>query len=261
MDSVLNFVVAHSEIDLSVYAICAFCWFLGGISNGAIGFGMTTVAVPLISMVLPIRIISPVISLMAGSGFAQLAWKYRKEVVWKRVAPLLIGILPGAWLGLNVAIELPEPPVRIFLGIFLICYAVWKLAFKGRVKGRVHEAWGVLVGIFAAALGSVFGMAGPPVAAYGTLAGWPKDNFKAAMGCFFASAKVVIIVMQVMKGMHTWTSFLIVLTSMPFLVLGMRTGYMISRRINQQMFINIIHWCILLMGANILIRMISKLYF
>lgn len=261
MDSFIEFVVSRSEVDLSVYIICALCWFLGGISNGAIGFGMTTVAVPLISMVLPIRIMSAVISLMAGSGFANLAIKYRKEVVWKRVAPLMVGILPGAWLGLNWAIELPEVPVRIFLGVFLIVFSLWKIVFKGRIRGHIHEYWGVLVGVFAAALGSVFGMAGPPVAAFGTLAGWPKDSFKATMGMFFATAKVVIIVMQLVKGMHTWTSFFLVLVSIPFLILGMKVGYLLAKKINQEMFTTIIHWCILLMGINILVRMIGKLYF
>lgn len=260
MEFILNFVTARSEVDLSVFLVCGLCWGLGGIVNGIIGFGPTTTAAPLIAMVMPLRILSPVITLTSWTGFVQVAWEHRREADWRRVLPLLLGIIPGAFIGVNAVSHLPEPPIRIFMGLFLVSFALWKIVLKGKVKGAIHKNWGLFAGTFSSAIGSVFGMGGPPIAVYGTLTGWPKDAFKVALGLYFTCANVIIVVMQMSKGLHTMTTLMLFLFSAPFMALGVRIGIVFSRRVNQDVFAKIIYCAILLMGCNILYRTAVKFW-
>jgi uncharacterized membrane protein YfcA len=83
------------HLALSVIALFAAC------VNGALGYGFSSLTVPLALLFLTNRTLNPALILIEVLLNAYVLFVNRRSlpVVWKRMVPLIIGLAPGSWSG------------------------------------------------------------------------------------------------------------------------------------------------------------------
>src|SRR5689334_11676214 len=69
--------------------------------NGALGYGFSSITVPLALLFLTNRVLNPALVLIEVVLNAWVLWVNRKAVggIWRRVLPIIIGLAPGVAVG------------------------------------------------------------------------------------------------------------------------------------------------------------------
>src|SRR3989441_10205966 len=82
---------------LSIAAIT----FIAATINGALGYGFSSITVPLALLFLTNRVLNPALVLIEVALNAWVLWVNREAVgrVWRRLVPVIIGLAPGVAIG------------------------------------------------------------------------------------------------------------------------------------------------------------------
>src|SRR5512134_141202 len=75
--------------------------FCAAIVNGALGYGFSSITVPIALLFLTNRVLNPALVPLEVALNAYVLWVNRESLpnVWRRVLPIVIGLLPGVVLG------------------------------------------------------------------------------------------------------------------------------------------------------------------
>ena len=92
--------------------------FAAALVNGALGYGFSSITVPVALLVYPARVLNPAIVLLeVGINLYTLSANRRAvPVVWPRLRPLVAGLLPGVASGSLLLASLDADPLK--LGIY-----------------------------------------------------------------------------------------------------------------------------------------------
>src|SRR5262252_548783 len=101
---------------------------LGGITllastvNGALGYGFSSITVPLALLFLQNRVLNPAMVLIEVPLNAYVLWVNRAAVpdVWKRLLPIVLGLLPGIALGTLIVAQVSPAKLRFFTFVVLL---------------------------------------------------------------------------------------------------------------------------------------------
>ena len=161
---------------------------LGGIAlfaafvNGAIGYGFSSLTVPLALVFYTNRILNPAVVLIEVFLNLYVLFINRDGVpaVWRRVCPILVGLLPGIAIGAYVLALLQ--PGWIKLGTYTVILPLILIQAAGW-RRPIRSTW--LVGVpFGTGLGilySVTTISGPPLAILFNNQGLVKNEFRAGL--------------------------------------------------------------------------------
>ena len=156
--------------------------FFSAFVNGALGYGFSSLTVPLALVFYTNRILNPaVVVIEVFINFYVLIINLSGvPAVWKRVFPILVGMLPGIAVGALALTSLDPEWIKfatytIILPFILLQAAGWRRPIQSR--------W--LMGLpFGTALGilySVTTISGPPLAILFNNQGLVKDEFRAGL--------------------------------------------------------------------------------
>src|SRR3954464_781816 len=72
--------------------------------NGALGYGFSSITVPLALLFLSNRVLNPALVLIEVALNAWVLWVNRDAlgIVWRRMLPIVVGLLPGVIIGTMV---------------------------------------------------------------------------------------------------------------------------------------------------------------
>lgn len=242
------------------YMIMALFWGLGGIVNGIAGFGCALIATPLATQFIELPLVIPAGTLIGLAMSTQLGLTFRKFTDWDRLRPLILGAFPGALTGVTLMKKLPDDALKLAMGLFLMGYACWGLFFQGGSRRVISKNWGFLAGFCSSAIGTSFGMGGPPTIVYTSLSGWRQEQVKAGMGGFFMCAGVIMIGAQALAGLQSVASVTLAAVAAPSAVAGCWLGIRISRLIGEFGYRRILFSGLGVMGGIILLRTASALF-
>ena len=150
--------------------------------NGAIGYGFSSLTVPLALVFYTNRILNPAVVLVEVFLNLYVLFINRDGVpaVWRRVCPVLIGLLPGIAIGAYV-LALVQPG-WIKLGTYIVILPLILIQAAGW-RRPIRSTW--LVGVpFGTGLGvlySVTTISGPPLAILFNNQGLVKTEFRAGL--------------------------------------------------------------------------------
>jgi uncharacterized membrane protein YfcA len=211
---------------------------LTGISKSGFAGGAGVIAVPLLSLIIPVPVAAALMLPLLIVMDAKSMHYYWRSVRWqelKTIAPAaLIGIVAGAYL----LGELPSNLLQFLLGIFCIAFALWKKLTP--VLGRLPYAgliWGAVSGLTSTLLHS----GGPPINIYLATRQLPKRNWLATAAVFFAIMNVIKIIPYSLTGQ--WQSdlpvsslLIIDLLLLPISLIGVWIGYRMHTKISEEHF-------------------------
>jgi uncharacterized membrane protein YfcA len=211
---------------------------LTGISKSGFAGGAGVIAVPLLSLVIPVPVAATLMLPLLIVMDAKSLHYYCRSVDWqvlKKIVPAaLVGIIAGAYL----LGELPSNLLQLLLGIFCIAFALWKKLTP--ILGRLPCAgliWGAVSGLTSTLLHS----GGPPINIYLATRQLPKYNWLATAAVFFAIMNVIKIIPYSLTGQ--WQSDLPVssllvidLVLLPISLIGVWLGYRLQAKISEKHF-------------------------
>ncbi len=169
------------SLDTAVIVLAGIALFAAFV-NGAIGYGFSSLTVPLALLFYTNRILNPAVVLIEVLLNLYVLFINLNGVpaVWKRVFPILVGMLPGIAVGAFVLASLQPGWVKfvtyaVILPLILVQAAGW--------RRPVRSTW--LIGLpFGTALGilySVTTISGPPLAILFNNQGLVKSEFRAGL--------------------------------------------------------------------------------
>ena len=187
-----------------IYHWCIFgAWFLGGFVNGISGMGAGLVALPIVTSLLPMQELVPASGLATLTVAIYLVWSYRRFCRWCSLRHLLVGSVPGAFLGLWILRSVPSGALLCVMGLGLIGFVLWHF-FHSACPAHA-ETWlaGGLAGFSSACAHAAITFSGPPLAVYAVYAGWEQKTALGTMSVFFLAINLLACALQGAAGMFT----------------------------------------------------------
>jgi uncharacterized membrane protein YfcA len=142
--------------------------FAAGTTKGIIGVGLPTVAVPLLSIFLPLPTAVAAIALpVFATNLTQVFGTDRISVVLRVLWPILAGTVGGVFIGVHLLNNLSPDVLKPVAGIALIAVGLLMLlAPKVNCPDRYAPIAGPLAGIGGGILGGLVGQSAPVVSLY-----------------------------------------------------------------------------------------------
>lgn len=216
---------------------------LGGIAlcaafvNGAIGYGFSSLTVPLALVFYANRILNPAVVLIEVFLNLYVLFINRDGVpaVWRRVFPILVGLLPGIAIGALVLALLQ--PGWIKLGTYFVILPLILVQAAGW-RRPIRSTW--LVGLpFGTGLGvlySVTTISGPPLAILFNNQGLVKNEFRAGLALVRVVESSVTALVYYQLGLFIAESATLLWVFVPSVAIGIPLGAFFIRRLDAETF-------------------------
>jgi uncharacterized membrane protein YfcA len=191
--------------------------------RGFTGFGFALAAVPLASLFLPPRqVVTAVLLMQVAIGLRDCVVEFR-SADWRVVGRFVAGGVFGTPLGVLTLAALPQPVVRLVLGV-LVALAV-ALSWRPRTAAP-RPAGGLALGAgFASGIcNGLAAMAGPPAILY-FFAFEPRQTvMRSSLMVFFPLASALALPMVAASGMLGTQGLVLAAAGLPLMILGSWLG-------------------------------------
>jgi uncharacterized membrane protein YfcA len=223
---------------MSVHAVAlAVITVLAAIVNGALGYGFSSITVPLALLFLSNRVLNPALVLIEVVLNAYVLWVNREALpaVWRRVLPIILGLLPGVAVGTVIISSVN--PAGLKLGTYVVLLPLILVQAAGyRRPIRSERSAGLAFGGGVGVLYAVTTISGPPLAVALNNQGFSKQQFRAALGLVRLAESSFTAVAYAMAGLFTRGSLVLIPQIVPSVLIGVPIGAMLIRHIRQETF-------------------------
>jgi len=205
--------------------------------NGALGYGFSSITVPIALLFYTNRVLNPVLVWIEVVLNAYVLWVNRASVphVWRRVGPIMFGLAPGVVLG--TALVHRVQPGWLKLATFVVLLPLILLQAAGvrrpiKAERPVGLAFGGALGV----LYSVTTISGPPLALMLSNQGFTKQDFRAGLGLVRLAESTFTATAYYFAGMFVTESVGLFPYILPSLVVGIPVGVRIIRHVRPETF-------------------------
>ena len=221
----------------SHHAALAAIAFVAALVNGALGYGFSSITVPLALLLLPNRTLNPALVLLEIPLNASVLWANRAAIppMWRRLLPILIGLLPGILAGTFVVSRVSPPWLK--LGTLAALLPLTLLQAGGvRRPIRAERRAGFLFGSGLGALYAVTTISGPPLALALNNQGVSKDEFRAALGLVRLVGSLLTASAYLFAGLFVRDSVALIPWMLPSVAIGVPVGAIVIRQLQPETF-------------------------
>jgi uncharacterized membrane protein YfcA len=205
--------------------------------NGALGYGFSSITVPLALLFLSNRLLNPALILIEVPLNAYVLWVNRDAIpaVWRRVFPMIIGLLPGVIIG-TFAVSRVSPDwmklstYSILLPLILLQAVGFRRPFSREGSLSITASGGIGI------LYSVTTISGPPLAVMLNNQGFVKREFRAALGLVRLAESSLTAFAYVTAGLFTSQSIGLIPWIVPSVFLGVPLGSYLIRQMRPETF-------------------------
>ena len=211
--------------------------FLAAFVNGALGYGFSSLTVPVGLLFHSNRILNPalvLIEVFINLYVLVINWASVPRV-WKRVAPILVGLLPGVAAGSYLLASI-HPGWLKFATYTLLLPLLLLQAAGIRRPIRAEKLVGVPFGAGLGFLYSVTTISGPPLALLFNNQGLVKQEFRAGLGLIRVAESTLTAIAYFWLGLFTVESFGVMSTILPSVLIGIPLGAWAIHRLDAETF-------------------------
>ena len=207
------------------------------IVNGALGYGFSSITVPIALLFLANRVLNPALVLIEVVLNAYVLWNNRDALpsVWRRVQPIVLGLAPGVVIGTAIVSQVNPGWLR-FATFALLLPLILVQAAGYRRPIRAERSVGAIFGTGVGVLYSVTTISGPPLAVMLNNQGYPKRDFRAALGVVRLAESTMTAVAYAYAGLFTTTSLALIPWIVPSILVGVPIGAFIIQRVRVETF-------------------------
>ena len=223
-------------MDSSILVLLSITFFAAFV-NGALGYGFSSLTVPVALLFHTSRILNPALVLVEVFINLYVLFINRGSVrtVWKRVYPILIGLLPGVALGSYVLSSI-HPGWLKFGTYSLLLPLILVQAAGMRRPIRSEKLLGVPFGAGLGFLYSVTTISGPLLAVLFNNQGLVKQDFRAGLALIRVAESLLTAFAYWQLGLFVADSLAIAWTIVPAVLLGIPLGAVAIRKLDAETF-------------------------
>jgi|SRR5689334_538323 len=225
-----------ASFDTNLIILAAIALFASAV-NGAIGYGFSSLTVPLALIFYTNRILNPAVVIIEVfiNWYVLFMNLGGVRSVWTRVLPVVLGLLPGIAVGSLALAALYPGWVKfatyvVILPLILVQAAGWRRPLR--------STW--LIGLpFGTALGvlySVTTISGPPLAILFNNQGLVKAEFRAGLALVRVAESTITAIVYYQLGLFMAESDSLLLAFIPSVLIGIPLGAFVFRRVDAETF-------------------------
>lgn len=207
------------------------------IVNGALGYGFSSLTVPVALIFYSNRILNPALVLVevALNSYVLLVNRGSIRKIWKRVLPIACGLIPGVIAG-SYALSMASPEWLKLITYLIVLPLILLQAAGVRRPIRSEHLIGVPFGVGVGVLYSTTTISGPPLALLFNNQGFVKGEFRAAIGLIRMVESTVTATAYYYLGVYTTASTGLLSSIIPSVVIGIPIGAYVISRMNAETF-------------------------
>jgi hypothetical protein len=223
--------VAAHTIALAVITLAA------AIVNGALGYGFSSITVPLALLFLANRVLNPAMVVIEVALNAYVLWVNRAALpsVWRRMLPVVLGLGPGIVVGTVVVSQVHPGWLRFYTYLVLLPLILLQAAGYRRPI-RSERSMGLAFGGGLGVLYSVTTISGPPLAVMLNNQGLAKNEFRAALGFIRLAESTLTAIAYLYAGLFTYRSLTLIPQILPSVAIGVPIGAQLIRHLHPETF-------------------------
>lgn len=223
---------------MSSHVLSLFVITLGAATvNGALGYGFSSITVPLALLFLTNRVLNPALVLIEVPLNAWVLWVNRDALsdTWRRVLPIVIGLAPGIAAGTVIVSQVS--PAWLKLATYLVLLPLILLQAAGyRRPIRSERSVGLAFGGGLGVLYAVTTVSGPPLAVMLNNQGFAKKQFRAALGFVRLAESTMTTCAYAYVGLFTPASMDLLPQILPAVAIGVPVGALVIRHVRTETF-------------------------
>ena len=211
--------------------------FVAATVNGALGYGFSSITVPVALLFYTNRILNPALVLieLVINGYVLFMNRNSIPNIWRRVAPILIGLVVGIGIG-SYILFLVQPAWIKFVTYFFLLPLILLQAAGIRKPIQAEKAIAIPFGIGIGTLYSVTTISGPPLALLFNNQGYAKQDFRAALGVIRVAESSLTAIAYGFIGFYSAGSMDIIPYIVPSVIVGIPLGTYLIRLMDPETF-------------------------
>jgi len=224
------------SFDISVIVLLGITFFAAFV-NGALGYGFSSLTVPVALVFYTNRILNPALVLIEVFINLYVLFINRESVsaVWKRVYPILIGLLPGIAVGSYLLASLHPGWIKfVTYSVLLPLILVQAAGIRRPIQSE--RLIGLPFGTGLGFLYSVTTVSGPPLAILFNNQGLVKREFRAGLGLIRVAESSLTAMVYYRLGLFAAESQSIFLMIIPGVIVGIPLGAYLIRLLDAETF-------------------------
>ena len=205
--------------------------------NGALGYGYSSISVPIGLLVVAGRVLSPalvVIEVVVNLYALVINWRAVPRVI-RRVLPLSIGLVPGVIAGAALLGYIASGDVKLVVYAVLLPLILVQASGK-RWPIRNERSASVPLGAGVGVLYGLTTISGPPLALFWNNQGLAKDDFKVALAVVRSIESVCALLAYAYLGLLTIESAALLPWIAPGVLIGFPIGHALVRKVGVETF-------------------------
>src|SRR4051812_21328805 len=221
-------------MDAHLLALAGITLF-AAVVNGALGYGFSSLTVPVALFFLTNRVLNPALVPIEVVLNAYVLWVNRASVpqVWRRVLPIVIALAPGVVLGTALVTFVNADWLKFITYVTLLPLILLQAAgFRRPIQSERAAGYA-----FGGALGVLYSMttiSGPPLAVALSNQGLAKQEFRAALGLIRLAESSMTAVAYAWAGLYSLESMKLIPQIVPSLAIGVPIGSQLIRHIRPE---------------------------
>lgn len=224
------------ELDTITIALAGIA-FIGAAVNGGLGYGFSSITVPVALLFVANRVLNPALVLLeVGVNLVSLAVNRRAlPKVARRISPMLLGLVPGVALGTFALASVDQGSLKLVTFAVLLPLIVLQTAgLRWPIKNE--RLAGAPLGAAVGTLYAATTISGPPLALLLNNQGLARDDFRAALALFRTVEAILTAFAYLWLGLFTAESVKLSAAFLPSVAIGLPLGFFVLRRLNSESF-------------------------
>ena len=237
-------------ISFSMVVMCAY--FI----EGLIGFGGTIMALPIASAIAGLKVTVPVMTVVVLIASVVIAIRDFKHIDKKEFIKITSLMVLGLPIGMWLFSSLPERPLKVALGIFMIIVAM-KGLYDGRkkveektekAKSKYIEIIHSIVLFLGGIVHGAFTCGGPFVVVYATSNIKDKSSFRATLCALWATLNAIMLSINIFRGEINSGIMTMALITMVFVIIAIVVSNIVHKKIKGDSFTKFVYVALFISG-------------
>lgn len=234
-------------MSLGIYLVAFAVIMCSAMVQGVTSFGFSLLAVPLLSLIMPLKLIVPIIVIYSLAIniiiFSKVKGHINKLQITLLVSFGIVSIPLGVY-GLRVV---DDNIIKLIVGIAILISAI-SMDFGFKVKMKNQNIAYAITGCLSGILNGSSSLSGPPVILLLSNEGASKENFRKTLSTYFLILNLFTIPIFVMNKMVTSEVLINTLKLSPALFIGVISGVFMGNKLPDNKFKKITLTLIFTMG-------------
>lgn len=246
------------QANLVAAVICSL--IVAGFLKGIIGVGMPVVALPLLSLFVDVKSAAMLLSMpLIFSNLPQALEGGKTGRCLMQLMPVILGMIPGLFLGVRVLLALDANVAKIIAGLVLMGVgSVTLLAPKLQLQPRLVLPTGITFGFLGGVLGGVAAMPGPLVFIFLLAKGLRGKAFTKEASLYLVVSAAFLAILLMASRQFSWLDVSVSAAAMLPVLFGMYVGQHMRDKIAPETFEKLVLITVIAAGAELLRHGVSR---